>query len=207
MIDQVTPVSFKVANLQGKLQKGSIHVNRIKQYFTYDDPPIDPLPQNNSAGNSPNPTPKPQNLFAELPGTEDTELVHDILSNTSRNVATDHVEGLEEINPLPDLTESQQQQQKIKDIHNADNQPDINTIPKCTTNHGKRRATHSVEKETPANDHTLSDRVINCGSLLVQGKQTILLTILINRKQEMKIFQLTLVKPLPTTVTYTSWNR
>ena len=37
-----------VANLQGKLQKGSVHVNRMKQYFTYDDPPTDPLPHNNS---------------------------------------------------------------------------------------------------------------------------------------------------------------
>ena len=43
--------------------------------------------------------------------------------------------------------------------------------------------------------------------LVVQGKQTILLTTLINRKQEIKIFPLTLVKPLPTTVTFTSWNR
>ena len=42
--------------------------------------------------------------------------------------------------------------------------------------------------------------------LVVQGKQTILLTTLINRKQEMKIFQLTLVKPLSTAVTLTSWN-
>ena len=39
LIEQITPVSFKVANLQGKLQKSSIHVNRMKQYFTYDDPP------------------------------------------------------------------------------------------------------------------------------------------------------------------------
>ena len=95
LIDQVTPVSFKVANLQRKLQKGSIHVKQMKQYFTYDDPPINPPLQNNSTGNSPNPTPEPQNLFTEPPGTEDTELVYDALPNNSRHIATDHIEDLE----------------------------------------------------------------------------------------------------------------
>ena len=52
-------------------------------------------------------------------------------------------------------------------IHNVDNQLDINTIPNCMNNHGKQRATHLVEKETPANDHTQSDRVIN------RGKQSV----------------------------------
>ena len=52
-------------------------------------------------------------------------------------------------------------------IHNVDHQLDINTIPNCVTNHGKRMTTHSVEKETPANDHTLSDRVTN------RGKQSV----------------------------------
>ena len=46
-------------------------------------------------------------------------------------------------------------------IH-IDNQLDINTIPNCMNNHSKQRATHLAEKETPANDHTQSDRVINC---------------------------------------------
>ena len=84
----------------------------MKQYFTYDDLPIDPPPQINPTRNSHNSTLKPQNLFTELPGTEGTELVHDILPNNSRNIATDHVEDLEEINPLPDLTVPQQQHQK-----------------------------------------------------------------------------------------------
>ena len=39
LTDQATPVSFKV---------GSIHVNRMKQYSTYDNPPIDPPSQSNS---------------------------------------------------------------------------------------------------------------------------------------------------------------
>ena len=121
------------------------------------------------------------------------------MPNNSRNTTTDHVEDLEEINPLTDLTESQRQQQKIQciynidnpldintlpncvtihdtdnqldtltlpncvTIHNVDNQLDINTLLNCVTNHEKRRATHSVQKETPVNDHTLSDRVINRG--------------------------------------------
>ena len=47
--------------------------------------------------------------------------------------------------------------------NNAGNQLDINTLPNCVTNHEKWKAIHSVEKETPANDHNLSDRVINYG--------------------------------------------
>ena len=46
-------------------------------------------------------------------------------------------------------------------IHNVDNHLDINTIPDCVTNHKIQRDNPSVEKETPVNNHTLSDRVIN----------------------------------------------
>ena len=100
----------------------------MKQYFTYDEPPIDPPPQNNFKGNAPNPAPGPQTLFTESPGTGDTELVDGILPYNSRNITPDHVEDLEEINPLPDLTESQRQQQKIEDVHDIDNQLDT-TLP------------------------------------------------------------------------------
>ena len=47
------------------------------------------------------------------------------------------------------------------------NQLASNTLPNCVTNHEKRKATHSVEKETPAKNRTLSDRVIN------RGKQSV----------------------------------
>ena len=47
--------------------------------------------------------------------------------------------------------------------NNADNQLASNTLPNCVTNHDKRKSTHSTEKETSSNNHTLSDRVINCG--------------------------------------------
>ena len=177
----IPAVSFKITNLQGKLQKGSIHVSRMKQCFTYGDPPIDPPAQSNSTGNSPDATPKPQNLFTEPASTEDIELADGILANNSRNIARNHVDDLEEINPLPHLTQPQRQQQKLKSIHNIhnqldtntlpnrvtirniDNQLDINTLPNSVTNHGKRKITHSVEKETPASSHTLPDHVTNCG--------------------------------------------
>ena len=70
---------------------------------------IDPPPQNNSKGNSPNPALGPKTLFTEPPGTEDTKLVDGILPNSFSNTTIDQVEDLEEINSLPDLTESQQQ--------------------------------------------------------------------------------------------------
>ena len=135
----------------------------MKQYFTYDDAPIDLPPQNNFKGSSPNPAPGLQNLFTEPLGTEDTVLVDGILPNNSRNTTPDHFEDLEKVSHLPDFTESKRQQWKIKDVHNTDNPLDINTLPNCLTNHGKRRVPHLVEKKIPANDHTLSDCVINRG--------------------------------------------
>ena len=179
LVNQITPVSFKVCNLQGKLQKCSMHLIQMKQYFSYDHSPIDPLPQSNSPGTSLNPTPTPHHLFTEIPTAGDTELFQ---PDTSCNVATDHKDNLEEIQPLPDLTKVQLQQM-IKDIDGLENELDIitttlpscvttndagnqlasNTLPNCVTNHEKRKATHSVEKETSANNHTLSHRVINCG--------------------------------------------
>ena len=66
LIEQITPVSFKVANLQGKLQKSSIHVNRMKQDFTYDDPPTDSPPHNNSNEPPPSPTPYPTPWLQKL---------------------------------------------------------------------------------------------------------------------------------------------
>ena len=168
-----------------------------------------PPTRNNSTETSHNPTPRPKNLFSEPPATGDTVLVDGILPTNSRNTTTHHVENLAEINPLPDLAESQRQQEKMQCIYNKDNPHDFNTLTNCVTNHEKQRANPSVEKETPVNDHiyliawpTAAHRL-----LLVQGNQTILITTLTNRKQEMKILHLTLAKPLPTAVTFTSWNR
>ena len=57
------------------------------------------------------------------------------MPNNSHHIATVHIEDLEEKKPLPDLTEPQRQQQKIKDIHNIDNQLDSNALPNCVTIH------------------------------------------------------------------------
>ena len=89
--------------------------------------------------------------------------------------------------------------------NNVNNQRASNTLPNCVTNHDKGKAIHSVEKVTPANNHTLSDCMIN------RGKQSVArstetnnfnITTLINRKQEVMIFQLTVIEPLPRTVTF-----
>ena len=58
-----------------------------------------------------------------------------MLPNNSYNTSTDHIEDLEEINPLPDLTESQRQQQKIQFIYNIDHPLGINTLPNYVTVH------------------------------------------------------------------------
>ena len=43
--------------------------------------------------------------------------------------------------------------------------------------------------------------------LLVRGKKTISLTTTISKMEELQIFQTTLLKPLPMTMTFTLWNR
>ena len=137
---------------QGKLQKGSVHVNRIKQYFSFDDDsPIDSPPQTNSLENSSNLTLTPQHLFTELPITKDAELVQ---PDTSCNVAPNHGDNLEKIQSLPDSTEFQLQQMlndiddlnkklniipttltKCVTTNSADGQLTIDTLSNCVTNH------------------------------------------------------------------------
>ena len=153
----------------------------MKQYFTYDDPPTDSPPHNNSNEPSPSPTSCPQALVTEPPSTEKTQRADIILSHDSRNTTPDAVEALQELNPLPDLMNSTQKKingfQVIKEdyqldttalpncvtIHNEDHQLDFNTLPDCVTNCGKPQ-THSVEFTS---DHALSDSVIT------RGKQTV----------------------------------
>lgn len=43
LVEQVTPVSFKVTNVQGKLTTGTVHVSRMKQYYPGDEQPLDSL--------------------------------------------------------------------------------------------------------------------------------------------------------------------
>ena len=74
LIEQITPVSFKLVNVQGKLQKGSIHVNCMKQYFTYDDPPTNSPPHNSSNETSSSSTPCPKAAVTEPSSTGKTQL-------------------------------------------------------------------------------------------------------------------------------------
>ena len=73
LVDQVTQVYFEVTNIQGKLQKGSVQVNRMKQYFKYDDPPVDSPPQRKPIGNPLEYNYKPLQLFTEPPSTREIE--------------------------------------------------------------------------------------------------------------------------------------
>ena len=83
LVDQVTPVSFKVCNLQGKLQKGSVRVSRMKQYFSFDDPPIDLPPQvilqRTHLTLPPHPTTYLQN-FLPLKTLSLSSLIHPVMS-------------------------------------------------------------------------------------------------------------------------------
>ena len=83
LVNQITPVSFKVCNLQGKLQKCSVRLIQMKQYFSYDHSPIDPLPRSNSPGTSLNPTPHPTTYlpkFLPLETLSFFSLIHPVMS-------------------------------------------------------------------------------------------------------------------------------
>ena len=182
---QITLVSLKVANLQRKLQKGSIQVNQMKQYFTYDDPPTGPPSLNNSNEPSPSLTLGPKALVTEPPSTKNTQLADITLFDNSRNTTPDAVEALQELNSLPDLMNSTQQKisgfpvinenhqletnalPNCVTIHNGDHQLDINTLLDRVKNRGKQQTAHSFKKKTPASDHVLSDPVIT------RGKQSV----------------------------------
>ena len=139
-----TPVSVKVTNLQGKLQKGSVHINRIKQYFTYNDPPINSPLQHNPPGNPPEENYEPLELFIESPGNKEIELAENMLPNYSQNVITNHVEHLEEINLSPEFTKPLQLKQKTRKIQDKDSHFSFNTLANCVFNCGKQSATHSL---------------------------------------------------------------
>ena len=135
---------------------------------------LDSPPKSSSLENSPNLTLTPQHLFTELPTTKDIELVQ---PDTWFNVAPNHGDNLEEIQPLPDSTEVQLQQMlnDIDDLNkkldiipttlpncvttnNADGQLAINNLSNCVTNHENWKIIHSAEKETPVNNHSVINR-------------------------------------------------
>ena len=61
--------------------------------------------------------------------------------DNSQNLITNHIEDLEEITTLPELTKPLQLKQKEKN-QDKDNHFSINTLPNCAFNHGKQSATH-----------------------------------------------------------------
>ena len=88
--DQITPVSFKVTDLQGKLQKGSVHMNQMKQHFKYDYPP-----QYNPTGIFPEENYEPLESPAESCENREMKFPDIFLEN--------YIEKLAEINLLPKL--------------------------------------------------------------------------------------------------------
>ena len=126
---------------QGELQKGSVHVNWMKQYFTFDDPLINSPPQRNPRENPPEEIYKLLELFTESPCNREIELSHNVFPDNSRNLITNHIEDLEEITTLPELTKPLQLKQKKKN-QDKDNHFSINTLPNCEFNHGKQSVTH-----------------------------------------------------------------
>ena len=79
------------------------------------------------------------------------------------------------------------------------------TLPNCVFGHGIKSVTYSVEKQKSSNNHSLLDGVFNHGKQRVtrlreendfHNKQD-------QESHEMKIFQIALVKLLPTTMTFT----
>ena len=133
----------------------------MKQCFTYDDPPIGSPPQCKPTGKAPEENYELLELFAESPGNKNVELADNMLPNNPKNVITNHIEGLEEINPLPKLTKSLQLKQNTKRNQDKDNHFSINNLPNCAFNRGKQSVTHSLKKETPSNDQTLPDCLLN----------------------------------------------
>ena len=123
--DQITPVSFKVTNLPGKLQKGSVHVNQMKQHFKYDDPsqynPTETLPEEDYEPLE-SPAESCENIEMKFPDI--------FLEN--------YIEKLAEINLLPELMKLLQLKQKTKRNQDKDNHFDITTLSTHAFNRGKK---------------------------------------------------------------------
>ena len=116
-----------------------------------------------------------------------------------------YLEKLAEINLLLELMKPFQLKQNTKRNQDKDNHFYITTLSTHAFNHGKKSVTHSVEKETSASDHDLS----NCVFDLVDQSISLISPATIKCKykmQKMQIFQITPFKLLPTTMTFTLWN-
>ena len=80
--------------LPTKISPEPVSQHALSTCLAYSDllPEITLPPQNNSIEISPNPTPKPKNLFTEPPATDDPILVEGILPTNFRNTTADQAE-------------------------------------------------------------------------------------------------------------------
>ena len=164
----------------------------MKQHFKYDDPP-----QHNSTETLPEENYEPLESPAESCENREMKFPDIFLEN--------YIEKLAEINLLPELMKLLQLKQKSKRNQDKDNHFDITTLSTHAFNRGKKSVTHSVEKETSTSDHALS----NCVFDLVDQSISPISPATIkckNKMQKMQIFQITPLKLLPTTMTFTLWN-
>ena len=86
----------------------------MRQYFTFDDPPINSPPQRNPTENPPEEIYKLLELFTESPCNREIELSNNVFPDNSQNLITNHIEDLKEITTLPELTKPLQLKQKKK---------------------------------------------------------------------------------------------
>ena len=114
----------------------------MRQYFTFDDPPINSPPQRNPTENPPEEIYKLLELFTESPCNREIELSNNVFPDNSQNLITNHIEDLKEITTLPELTKPLQLKQKKKKNQDKDNHFSINTLPNCAFNNGKQSVTH-----------------------------------------------------------------
>ena len=191
--DQITPASFKVTDLQGKLQKGSVHVNQMKQHFKYDYPL-----QYNHTGIFPKGNYEPLESPAQSCENREMKFRDIFLEN--------YIEKLAEISLLSELMKPLQLKQKTKRNQGKDNHFDITRLPTRAFNRGKQSATHLVGKKTSTSDYDLSNCVFDSVDQSISQISPATINCK-NKKQKMQIFQTAPPQLLPTTITFTLWNR
>ena len=132
-----------------------------------------------------------------------------MLPDNSQNIITNHIEDLKEINLLPELTKPLLLKQMTKRSQDKNNHLALLLYPiLCSTMENKVLFTWCKEKQLL----TIILYLIVCSTvennvLLVRGKKAISPATVIGKKQELQIFQTIPLKPLPTTMTFTLWNK
>ena len=117
-----------------------------------------------------------------------------------------YIEKLAEISLLPELMKPLQLKQKTKRNQGKDNHFDITRLPTRAFNRGKQSATHLVGKKTSTSDYDLSNCVFDRVDQSISQISPATINCK-NKKQKMQIFQTAPPQLLPTTITFTLWNR